>query len=318
MVWCVPRVLTGDVPYKARTALRSYDATISSITSCHARASGEDVAGREDSVGIARPVGDDTAGLAHEKRARGDVPETEAELEEPVEDPGADVREVEARRAGPAQVLESLERSLHHSEVARQALLVPERESRGDDPRARVRGHREAASGLVGCPLALGSAPRRAEEWRAHGPHDRPAVLDERDAHPDDGKPAHEVRGAVDRIDDPHPFGDGAPGLLGEDGDVRSAVMQHPDRRALGGAVDLGDVVARALDLRRQRRCAGGVSPNHQVRRRRGRRDGELTQGFALLHPMRVRGEVAWSSSAGSPAPAPPCARTARGRGHPS
>ena len=69
----------------------------------------QDVAADEHGVGIAGPVGDHAARLANQQRARRDVPETEAELEEPVERARADVGEVEARRAGTAKILEALQ-----------------------------------------------------------------------------------------------------------------------------------------------------------------------------------------------------------------
>ncbi len=79
----------------------------------------------------------------------------------------------------------------------------------------------------------------------------------------------------------------GASGLLGEDRDVGRASAEHANRRLLRGTVDLGDVVARALDLCGQR-ARTRVRPDDQRSRRVRRGDGQLTQGVALVHPLRV------------------------------
>src|SRR5262249_47381992 len=67
----------------------------------------DDVTRGEPRAVVARPVGDDTPGLAHEERAGGDVPGTERLLEVPVEHAGRGPRQIEARRPGAAEVFET-------------------------------------------------------------------------------------------------------------------------------------------------------------------------------------------------------------------
>ncbi len=107
-----------------------------------------------------------------------------------------------------------------------------------------------------------------------------------------------------------------AAGFLGEDGDFGRAVAEHANRRLLSGTIDLGDVVAGALDLCGQRPGAG-VCLGDQRSGGRGGGDGELTQSFALVHPTRVRAASATACALPPLAVPEPCRRTGPGRGRP-
>ena len=233
-----------------------------------------------------------------EQRAGGDVPDAQTELEEPVEDTGADVCEIEARGSGAAKVLESGERPLHHGEVPRQPLLAPEREAGCDDPgpgmgrdrepssaldRSRPRPsaalHDAPISGAVTAPTTGRPSSTSATLTPTTGNPRRKLVV------PSIGSTTH-MRSDLDP-----PASSARIGMSG------APALQDLDRSPLGSAIDLGDVVAGALDLADQRRRAG-VGSDDQLRRRGSRGDGELTQGFALLHPKRVRGAGATTSCA--------------------
>ena len=309
-------VLTGDVPYKARTGMRSYAATISSIAACHAGVPARmspltKTASGSPAQSVTTPPASRTssAPAAMSQRPR-------PSSKNPSNAPAPDVGEVEARGAGAAKVLEALQRRAHHRQVPRQAVLATKREAGGHDTRTRVRRHREAASLRVEGTLAFGRAPRLAEQRRDHRTDHRSALLHEGHADADHGKPAHEVGGPVHRIDHPHAVVTSASGFLGEDRDVGRAVAQHSDRRLLCGTIDLGDVVAGALDLCGQR-AGPRVGLGDQRTRRRGGGDGELTQSFALVHPSRVRAASGTACALAMLEVPEHCLRRAPGRGHP-
>ena len=142
-------VLTGDVPYKARTGIRSYAATISSIASCHAGVPARMSPLTKTPSGSPAPVGDHAAGLTDQQRSRRDVPDPEPELEEPIEDPGADVGEVEARGTRPAEVLET-GKATSITGGSGQPLLAAERKAGGDDAGPLDGSTPRAGAALVG------------------------------------------------------------------------------------------------------------------------------------------------------------------------
>jgi hypothetical protein len=69
----------------------------------------------------------------------------------------------------------------------------------------------------------------------------------QRDRDGDDREAVEEVRGAVQRIDQPVAVRCGAAPLLADERDVGGGLREERGDRALARAVDLGDVVAGAL-----------------------------------------------------------------------
>ena len=111
----------------------------------------------------------------------------EGQLEEPVEHAGRHPRQVEGGGAGPAEVLESLERRVQRSVVAREHVLVPEREARPHDGLiGGALGHVERLDGPVRLVRPWrpdprrprrsrgGTGPRRPPRWAAPVPRARP------------------------------------------------------------------------------------------------------------------------------------------------
>ena len=233
----------------------------------------------------------------------------------PSKTPAPDVGEIQACGTCASEILEAPQRRGHDRQIPRQPVLASKREPGGDDTRPRVGRDREPASLAINRSQAFGRAPRLAEERGDHRTDHRPSILHEGDADADNGEAAHEVGGPVHRVDHPHAVAARAAGLLGEDRDVGRALAEHANRRLLGRPVDLGDVVAGALDLGGQRPRTG-VGSGDQRSRRRGGGDGELTQSLALLHPTRVPAAggtaCAWLRRGTAP-----CARRAPDRGRP-
>src|SRR5207237_2936121 len=83
--------------------------------------------------GVALPIRDDAARLAHDEGTRGHVPGPEGELEVPVEHALGGPAQVEAGAAHPAQVLEPMNGRPERRLVATEQLLAPEREPGRDD-----------------------------------------------------------------------------------------------------------------------------------------------------------------------------------------
>src|SRR6266576_2792875 len=201
-------------------------------------------------AGTAIPVGDVSARLLDQEAARSDVPRREPEFEEAVEDPARGPGQIETRCTGPAEILESLERSRERGEVSRKPVLPAEGESRPDHSLPR-RTLRHAAR--FRCPAARfpdrSSATRRmpriAQERRVGRPCHRDLVLHERNGYADGGETVEEVGRAIQRIDDPSKAFGHSPRLLAEHRDVRCfLVEERPDRR-LAREVDLGDPIPR-------------------------------------------------------------------------
>jgi hypothetical protein len=133
--------------------------------------------------------------------------------------------------------------------------------------------HGHAPPFAIKCALAFGRAPRLAEQRRGNRADDGPALLDKRDAHANDGKAAQEIGGPVDWVDDPHSVGPEATRFLGKDCYVGGAFAKDLDRGLLSRAIDIGDVVAGALDLGGQRPRTG-MCPRNQLSRRCGGSNG--------------------------------------------
>ena len=89
-------------------------------------------------------------------------------------------------------------------------------------------------------------------------PDDGESFLHQRDRHPDDGEAVHEVRGAVERIDEPVARRRDAASLFTDHRDAGFAGQQDLLDRPFAGVVDLRDVVAGRLFL--ERRAPGGVA----------------------------------------------------------
>src|SRR6202023_1565781 len=78
---------------------------------------GDDVPRLDPPVRVPTPVGDATAGLAHQQRAGGDVPRAEGLFEVAVEDAGRGPGQVEAGGTGPAEVFEGAHGPLEDGQV---------------------------------------------------------------------------------------------------------------------------------------------------------------------------------------------------------
>src|SRR5665811_1787564 len=117
------------------------------------RVTDDDVAGVEPGAVVTGPIGDDPAGFTDQQGAGGDVPRAEGELEVAVEDPGCGPGEIEAGRAGAAQVLEAFERRVEHGQVARPQLGMAERKAGRAD-----RGLGLAVADRDSLPVAVGAA----------------------------------------------------------------------------------------------------------------------------------------------------------------
>src|ERR1700680_5266931 len=141
------------------------------------RRAGEDVAAHENRRGDPLPVGDHPPRLTHQQRACADVPDAETELEEPVEDTGTDVGEVEARGARPTQVLEPGQRVLEHVEITWQALLATKGKPGGHHARAGMARHGEPPPLMVHGAVAFSRTPPRAGEGGIDRAPHRPAAL---------------------------------------------------------------------------------------------------------------------------------------------
>ena len=128
---------------------------------------------------VARPVGHHAPGFADQQRAGGHVPRAERLLEVAVEHTGRGPGEVEARRSGPAQVLEATQRAPRTRGGTR----------RGDRPWPGTgsRSRRSPRSGsraltVIGSPLRERPATsarrvRVAEQRSVHDPDDGHAVV---------------------------------------------------------------------------------------------------------------------------------------------
>ena len=137
-----------------------------------------------------------------------DVPRRERELEEAVEHTAGRPREVEAGGAGTTEVFEGLERLTHGAEIAGEECLPAEREPRGDDrplgrPVADPRWRRRDPRSFPHGPAPSRRVPRLIHERSVDRPREGTVVLDERYRDADGPEAVHEVRGAVERIDQP-------------------------------------------------------------------------------------------------------------------
>ena len=206
------------------------------------------------------------------------------ELEEAVEHAAGRPGEVQARRPGPPQVLEMLERPLHRRQVARKPFLVPEGEPGRHDrllgrPGAHRAGHPAAAGALPARAQPGGRVPAVAQERRRDRAGDRTLVLHQRDRHPDRPEAVDEVRRAVQRIDHPAQALDVPAELLALERDLRRRLGQERLDRALARKIGLGDPVAgQSLGLAGARRVARA----HHV--------GALERGGARepTHPFEI------------------------------
>ena len=165
----------------------------------HRRRRGEDVAAPEPRGVVTGPVGDDAAGLADHERTGGDVPRTEPQLEEAVEDrrPRSSTgRGSRPRRAGDPRSAGS---PLRRCEVAGQQVLAAEREAGRDDRllgRAVADGDRPCRRGTRRrrrWPSTCGRRCRRRRRGTARARRRRPGgpSCDEPDRHTDGVEPVH-------------------------------------------------------------------------------------------------------------------------------
>ena len=213
--------------------------------------SGEDVA-RQDVVG-AGPVGDDAAGLPDQERPGGDVPRAERQLEEPVEHTGRHPRQVERGGAGPAEVLEALERRIQargssagSTSLCRNGKPVPTTARSAERSATRSRSTVPPARSTVAPSPRLprrsreGTEPPRRPRWASRPPRARPTPRRRgsrggsswcRPA----GRPASSDRDVAPPRSSPTR---GMPGV---------ASRQESGDRAFARAVDRGHVVACAL-----------------------------------------------------------------------
>jgi hypothetical protein len=164
--------------------------------------------------------------------------------------PCGHVREVQRRRARPPQPCGLEHHGLEHGEIFIEVGRIgPIREASGDQ--------RAFQSDLLAdahlAALDLGAvAARGGEDFLAHRvEHHRvlqPATDLAGDGHREGGKAVHEVRGAVERVDDPDDFvvARGA-AFFGKDRVIRIQPADGLDDVGFGSLVDLGDEVVAAL-----------------------------------------------------------------------
>ena len=256
-------------------------------------------------------VRDRAAGLLHDHGARRHVVGREVEFPVTVVDARRGVAEVEFGRAEATQVAAMRQHPRQPRRVVVAAGLVAVvREAGRQQGIGQVRGrrHPQRLAGALGT-LAHRAAPggggeRLAEHRRVHHAHHRPIPERERDGDREERQPVHEVRGAVERIDDPGPIRllAGLPlgrehTLLGQDRVVGERREQAADDDVLGGAVGGGDQFAAApfrLDGAQRRGAMLQQAAPGFVRKRHG----EIAAGAQIRRRGRHRGASSRSSAA--------------------
>ncbi len=129
-------------------------------------------------------------------------------------------------------------------------------------------------------PVAACGREGLVEEGRVDAAGRRAALLHEGDGDADGGEAVEEVRGAVERVDQPVAGRISAALLLADHRDVGGGLREQGADRALAGDVDRGDVVAGAALVERGRAAASDPLPHDLAAAERGG-DGDLLH---LLH----------------------------------
>lgn len=148
-----------------------------------------------------------SAGLLQDRQSRGVIPRRQADLEVQLPRALGDERQLERRRADPADVVDPRVQDLAHLEARPgQRLLVAA-------VRRAQHAVREAPVGYADRPPVLerpasdDRAVQRVGEGVQHEPRVRLRVPEQRHGYGAHRDPAGEVGRAVDRVDDPRPFG---------------------------------------------------------------------------------------------------------------
>ena len=206
----------------------------------------------EQEVRLAGEVADQATGLGDHQRAGGHVPGVQAGLEEAVVPAGGHVAQVQRGGAGAAQAGAVLHHRLEHLHVAVEVVATAEREAGADQRFGQPRAARDPQPPVVQVGAA---AARGVEQVIARGVVDdrllHLAAEGQRDRHAVHREAVQEVRGAIERVDDPHVVAVLgavlATRFLGQDAVARVGGEDGLDDRGLGRAVDFADEVIRPL-----------------------------------------------------------------------
>jgi preprotein translocase subunit SecF len=215
------------------------------------RRAGEDVAGFEVIL-TAVEAADDAARLANDQAARCKVPGRQACFPEAVESAGGDVTKIESGGAGAPYAGRVLKYLAEHREVGLHLVVgMAEREA-GADQRA-LEIVLPADTDATAVKLGAGST-RRREEFLVNRVVNHAVLHAATDLHADGYREyreaVQEVRGAVERVDDPDGVRVAArAGFLGEDGVIRIMFVYGLDDFPFGGTIRLADVIVAALHL---------------------------------------------------------------------
>src|SRR5688572_17017965 len=153
----------------------------------------------------AAEVADPAAGFRDEEVARSRVPWRQADLPESIEPPGRNVSEVERCRARPPHARGRLHDALEHAEVGPEpAAVLAERKARADERAIEPETLRHAQPPPVqqraGAALGREQLPAQRVE---HDADLRATAVAAGDRDGELREAVQEVRGAVQRIDDP-------------------------------------------------------------------------------------------------------------------
>lgn len=235
------------------------------------------------------PIGYHAARLFDQEGSGGDVPNRKAKLEEPVEHARGHPGEVEGGRPGSANnVLRPAEHPLQHRQVPGQEGLVAEGQTGGHDgPVDRAIAHLDPAGTLPGADTA-GPGKSQPEQGGPDGPGLRPPVHHQGDRHGHQGKADGEVRGPVQRVDDPEPLAPAPAALLSHHRDVGSHLGEESADGVLALAIGRCHVVTGALALHSFGRPAGGP-PGHDLGAHIGRLLGDAAEFGQVLGRTSTR-----------------------------
>jgi hypothetical protein len=206
-------------------------------------------------------VADQTAGLLHQQQPGGDVPVAQPHLPEAIETPGRHVSQIERRGARPAHARGIGDQRPQRPQVPVQILGIPERNPRTQQGTVEVDAVTHPNAAII---QQRTSSPRGGEEFLPQRIVDhgllQPIPVFQGDRDREMRHPVQEVRGAVQRVDDPHEVVPRlVPAFLGEDAVIRVGMAQDLHDRLLGLQIHLGhEVVARFLaDAQRVRAVPG-------------------------------------------------------------
>ena len=228
---------------------------------------------RVEVVFAAVEAAEDTAGLADDQAAGGDVPGLEAGFPEGIETSRGDIAQVDRGGARTPDAGGAAEHLVQHREVGTHLLAGAAEREAGTDERL---GQLVAAADAYAPAVELCAvAARCGEEFLAHRVVDDAVFHAAFDLYADrDGEyreTVQEIRRAVERVDDP----DGLrfplhTAFLCEDGVVGIVLVDDLDHGAFRGAIGVADVIVVAFLLDLQLVEVGQVAHQRTARAPRG------------------------------------------------